>query len=186
MKWQWPDGGWNCDKNPSASDSSFMETLIPLRGLAAFARIVGGRSSKSATESKVLSAVERASINPTEVFLKRRLFKRRKDGSVMSADFVVLHYPRYCHYDVLFGLKVMVEAGFIAERRCRDALDLPESKRLPGGGFAAEKKYYRVTPRRTSGRSVVDWGPTGKKRMNEFVAADALYVLKQAGRFQPA
>jgi hypothetical protein len=35
LHWQWPDGGWNCDKNPAANTSSFMETLLPMRGLAA-------------------------------------------------------------------------------------------------------------------------------------------------------
>jgi len=29
---QWADGGWNCDRAPSASHSS-LETLLPLRGL---------------------------------------------------------------------------------------------------------------------------------------------------------
>jgi len=24
LHWQWPDGGWNCDRNPSADTSSFM------------------------------------------------------------------------------------------------------------------------------------------------------------------
>ena len=38
LEWQWPDGGWNCDKNPQAIHSSFMETLLPLRGLALHAR----------------------------------------------------------------------------------------------------------------------------------------------------
>ena len=38
IEWQWPDGGWNCDVNPEAHHSSFMETLIPLRGLAIHAR----------------------------------------------------------------------------------------------------------------------------------------------------
>src|SRR5512139_1204742 len=33
IKWQWPDGGWNCDKHPEAVNSSFMESLIPLRAL---------------------------------------------------------------------------------------------------------------------------------------------------------
>jgi hypothetical protein len=35
LLWQWPDGGWNCDKNPAADTSSFCETLLPMRGLAA-------------------------------------------------------------------------------------------------------------------------------------------------------
>ncbi|MGB8383944.1 MAG: hypothetical protein WCG47_22310, partial [Dermatophilaceae bacterium] len=36
--WQWPDGGWNCDKNPTAHTSSVQETLLPLRGLARHAQ----------------------------------------------------------------------------------------------------------------------------------------------------
>jgi hypothetical protein len=57
-----------------------------------------------------------------------------------------------------------------------------EAKRLPDGGFPAEKKYYRLTEKKTSGRSLVNWSDTGKKSMNEFVTADALYVLKESGR----
>ncbi len=29
IEWQWPDGGWNCDKRPSANHSSFYESLAP-------------------------------------------------------------------------------------------------------------------------------------------------------------
>ncbi len=51
-------------------------------------------------------------------------------------------------------------------------------------GFPAEEKYYQCTQkiRGMTGRSFVDWGGTSKKRMNEFVTADALYVLKKSGR----
>ena len=169
VKWQWPDGGWNCDKNPRAVNSSFWESLIPLRALALHARLTGNRESRK--------AAKRAS----EIFLKRKLYKRQKDGSIMVADFLKLHYPWYWRYDILFGLKVMAEAGFIGDERCCDALDLLESKRLPDGGFPAEDKYYKVTKKVTTGRSLVDWGGTSKKRMNEFVTADALYVLRKAG-----
>jgi len=100
----------------------------------------------------------------------------------MREEFVELHYPCYWRYDILFGLKVMAEAGFIGDGRCHDALELLESKRLPDGGFPAEKKYYRVTKKMAAGRSLVDWGGTSKKRVNEFVTADALYVLKKSGR----
>ncbi|MFQ5884988.1 MAG: hypothetical protein ACE5IO_07800 [Thermoplasmata archaeon] len=171
-KWQWPDGGWNCDKNPRAINSSFMESLIPLRGLALHGKLTGNRESKK--------TVERAA----EIFLKRELFKKQRDGKVISDDFVKLHYPCYWHYDILFGLKVMAEAGFIGDERCYDALELLESKRLPDGGFPAERKYYQVTQKAkgVTGRSLVDWGGTSKKHMNEFVTADALYVLKESGR----
>jgi hypothetical protein len=170
ITWQWPDGGWNCDKHPEAINSSFMESLIPLRALALHARITGDRLSRQAAG------------RAAHVFLKRHMYRRQADGSVIKADFVRLHYPCYWHYDVLFGLKVMAEAGFIGDERCRDALDVLESKRLPGGGFPAEKKYYRVTEGGTAGRSLVDWGGAGQQRMNEWVTADALYVLKAAGR----
>ncbi|MFQ6089537.1 MAG: hypothetical protein ACE5K0_11655 [Candidatus Methanofastidiosia archaeon] len=172
IKWQWPDGGWNCDKNPKAINSSFMESLIPLRALALHARLTENTESRTAAE------------RAAEIFLKRRLYKRQRDGSVISDDFVKLHYPCYWHYDVLFGLKVMAEAGFIKDERCRDALELLESKQLPDGGFPVEKKYYQVTKKvkGKTGRSLVDWGGTSKKKMNEFTTADALYVLKMAGR----
>jgi hypothetical protein len=157
-QWQWPDGGWNCDKNPDARNSSFMESLIPLRGLARHAKVTGDPGSRAAAE------------RAAEIFLKRHLFRRQADGSVIEEDFVRLHYPCYWRYDILFGLKVMAEAGFMRDKRCREALDLLETKRLPDGSFPAEKKYYRVTDKRVSGRSPVNWGGTSKRHMNEFVS----------------
>jgi hypothetical protein len=170
VKWQWPDGGWNCDRDPKAVNSSFWESLIPLRALALHARLTGKKESREAAK------------RAAEVFLKRRLYKRQRDGKIIVGDFVELHYPCYWRYDILFGLKVMADAGFIGDKRCYDALELLESKRLPDGGFPSEGKYYRVTDKKTAGRSLVDWGGTSKKRMNEFVTADALYVLKKSGR----
>jgi hypothetical protein len=172
LQWQWPDGGWNCDKRPEADSSSFMETLIPLRALVLYARVSG--------DGKVRSAAERAA----EVFLKRQLFKRLSDGAVMDRHFTLLHYPCYWHYDILFALKVMAEAGFISDRRCSAALDLLESKILPDGGFPAEESYARPSRPALSGYSPVSWGGTGRKNMNLFITADALFVLRMAGRQQ--
>jgi hypothetical protein len=171
--WQWPDGGWNCDKNRAARHSSFMESLIPLRGLALHAQLTGDHRSQLAAE------------RAADIFLKRRLFRRQADGGVIRDEFLFLHYPCYWHYDIQFGLKVMAEAGFIGDERCREALDRLEEKRLPDGGFPAEKAYYRVTDQMVSGRSLVSWGGLSKRKMNEFVTADALFVLKAAGRIEP-
>jgi hypothetical protein len=170
LSWQWPDGGWNCDKRPEADSSSFMETLIPLRAVALYARISG--------DLQAGIAAERAA----EVFLKRSMFKRQRDGAVMDKHFVRLHYPAYWHYDILCGLKVMVEAGFISDPRCQQALDLLESRRLPDGGFPADETYARPSRPQLSGYSPVTWGSTSAKKMNPFVSADALYVLRMAGR----
>lgn len=172
LQWQWPDGGWNCDKRPEADSSSFMESLIPLRALALYAQVSG--------DHKVRNAAERTA----EVFLKRRLFRRLSGGSVMDPHFVLLSYPPYWHYHILFALKVMAETGYITDNRCQEALDLLESKRLPEGGFPAEETYSRPTRPGLSGYSPVTWGGRSTKKMNPFVTADALYVLRMAGRLK--
>jgi hypothetical protein len=54
---------------------------------------------------------------------------------------------------------------------------------LSDGGFPAEKRYYRLLGEKpATGRSLVHWGGAGKRIANEFVTADALYVLKESGR----
>ena len=169
LRWQWLDGGWNCDKHPEANKSSFMETLIPLRALSLYARVTG--------DPAVRAASERAA----EVFLKRHLFRRQTNGNVMNSNFVLLHYPAYWHYDILFGLKVMAEAGYLSDPRCREALDRLASKRLPDGGFPAEATYSRPTRSQLAGYTPVTWGGVSRKEMNPFVTADALFVLHAAG-----
>ena len=170
LHWQWPDGGWNCDKNPEASKSSFVETLFPLRALALYSTINA--------DGDVQRAVERAA----EIFLSRHLFRRISDGNVIREEFTKLHYPTYWHYDILVGLRAMVESGFINDQRCSAALDLLESKRLDDGGWPAESKYYKVSNTIQLGADYVDWGGTSIRRMNEWVTVDALSVLQAADR----
>src|SRR2546421_2055155 len=128
LHWQWPDGGWNCDRHPEADTSSFMETLLPMIGLAEYAR--------EAKHAGAKRAVERAA----EVFLRRKLFKRVANGAVITRDFVALHYPLYWHYDVLGGLKAMTRIGKIRDRRCADALDLLQENGLSDGGWPPERR----------------------------------------------
>jgi hypothetical protein len=168
-RWQWPDGGWNCDKRPAADTSSFHETLLAMRGLAAYAAATG--------DADAGAAARRAA----EVFLTRRLFRRRGTGEVIRPDMIRLHYPRYWHYDVLGGLVGMVEVGTIADERCADALELIESQRLPDGGWPGQHRYYRVGGTGT-GRERVDWGGIGRGRHNPWVTVEALVVLRAAGR----
>ena len=175
LHWQWPDGGWNCDRNPKADTSSFMETLLPMRGLAAYGELSGDCTARE------------AALRASEVFLSRRLFKRRSDGRVIHPNFRMLHYPLYWHYDLLGGLKAMAEIGLVTDLRCGDALDLLERKELTNGGWPAEGRFYGVVanshPDSVHGsRERVNWGGSGKNRMNEWVTADALFVLRAAGR----
>jgi hypothetical protein len=172
LHWQWPDGGWNCDRNPSADTSSFMETLTPMRGLAAYAKW---------RQDGTAAAAARAA---AEVFLSRCLFRRRSDGSPIDPSFLKLHYPLYWHHDVLGGLVAMAEKDLLGDRRCEAALDLLESKRLDDGGWPSEAKFYTTSDEPRSGTTAVDWGGTSRKRMNPWVTVQALSVLIKAGRIQ--
>lgn len=149
-----------------------METILPLRALALYARTFDDEKARQASR------------RAAEPFLERELFLRRSDGSVIRKDFTELHYPLYWHYDVLHGLNVLAEAGFIGDQRCTRALDLLASKRLTDGRWPAERRYYRASAQITNGNDHVDWGVTGRSRMNPWVTADALFELKAAGRLR--
>jgi hypothetical protein len=144
-----------------------------LRGLAAYAGITG--------DPQVRAAVERAA----EIFLKRHLFLRVSDGSVMNQEFLKLRYPAYHFYNILWALKIMGEAGYLHDPRCQPALDLLQSKQLGDGSFAAEGKYYYPAHKPaeiTWHGSRVNWGQTGRGKSNEYITLEALAVLRTAGR----
>lgn len=173
IAFQWPDGGWNCDKRPGACVSSVQETLIPLRGLAEWSRATG--------DERARGAAKRAA----EFLLKRRLLWRKRDGVLIEPEWGgpvdKVHYPiRF--YDVLSALLVMTEMGVVRDRRCQDALDLLEQKRLADGSFPVEWTNVKQADRIETRGTFADWGPLHKKKGNPFVTVDALYVLREAGR----
>jgi len=146
------------------------ETLLAMRGLAAY-----GQAHQDA-------AAEGAADRAAEVLLERRLLFRRSTGQLIRAEWAKLHYPVYWHYDLLAALKGIAEVGRIADERCQDGLDLLERKQLPSGGWAAEARYYRGAGERRLHFDHVDWGGVDRRRMNEWVTADALAVLAAARR----
>ena len=175
QKWQWDDGGWNCDNSPTARNSSFHETAIPLRAMALYAKTTGNKKAE-------ISA-KRAS----EVFLKRKLFKNTTGDKITFNRIDKIGIPSTWHYDYFFGLKVMAESGFIDDPRCSDALDLLETCKLPNGGFPAQYRYFTLwdgREKRKSGTSLVDWTPVSKNKSNPFITVDALWVLKTADRLK--
>lgn len=167
--WQWPDGGWNCDRDPDTAMSSVHETLLSLRGLAAYGDAAGDAGARS------------AAVRAAEVLLSRRVAWRRTSDDPLSADAVKLHYPRYWHYDFLGGLVGLSELGLLEEPRCDDALDLLEARRRPDGGWGAGARYWRIGGEGTGVESV-SWGSAAPRGINEWVTADALAVLAAAGR----
>ena len=167
VEWQWPDGGWNCDKTPEANHSSFYESLCPLWGLAEYGKATG--------DVTAIGAVERA----REMFLRHRLFRSCKTGDVINGEWTRLHYPTYWRYDVLQALLVLSRAGPLDDPRCREALDIVEAKRTGEGAWCSEAKFWRRPGSRGSNVEVVDWGASGP---NQMITLNALRVLKSAGR----
>ena len=175
LEWQWPDGGWNCDRRVEADHSSFNESLSTLWGLVEYQRATGDKS--------FLKPIERAS----ELFLQHRLFRSDKTGEIIAPEWCLLHYPLYWRYDILQALLILSRAGKLRDPRTREALDMVEKKRGPDGLWRAEECYWslRRTPLKdakviNSNIEVVDWGRKGPNRM---ITLNALRVLKAAGRF---
>ena len=172
LHWQWPDGGWNCDRRPEVTASSLHETVLPMRALAAWAAVSGDGASRGAATSAA------------EVLLRRSVVFRRSDPSrLVRTSWGELRYPAYWHHGLLSGLVALAGAGGVGDTRCAPALDLLERKRLPGGGWPAEGRWHRdpAGPVRPSGEHV-GWGGASRTRPNEWVTTDALAVLSAAGR----
>ncbi len=115
--WQWPDGGWNCDRHVEARMSSVNETFLPLRGLLA----LGGREDTA----------DRA----CEFLLDRHVIYRRTDGQPLQPAVAQLHYPAYWHYDLLAGLTALADARRLGDARFRPSPRPAESLRLEAGGW---------------------------------------------------
>lgn len=169
LKWQWPRGGWNCDKRPAASHASFHESLLPMRALFHYANETGNDEAR------------RGAMKAAKMFLDRKLFRRKTDGEVIDPRFLVLHYPYHWRYNILHGLKAMAEAGLLRDRRCREPLVALKKMQLDGGGLASSPtRPYKRAVNATGPHTPADFGPYGARRVNPFVTIDALYVLRQA------
>jgi len=167
LEWQWPDGGWNCDKDTDARHSSFYESLAPMWGLIEYHRVTG--------DADCVKATRRAA----ELFLRHRLFRSEKTGEVIDPNWLLLHYPLYWHYDILQALVILSRLGPLTDPRLNEVLDILESKRLPNGCWKAHGFYWAPMGKRASNVDVVDWGRRGP---NEMITLNALRVLKAAGR----
>lgn len=166
MRWQWPDGGWNCDRSASGRRSSFHESLIPMWALFEWGRAGGDR--------RAAQAATRAA----ELFLSHRLFRRGGTGRPIHASWVTLHYPPYWHYDILQALHLLARMGLAADERTRDALDLLAARRRPDGRWQAGG-YWWSPPGHSRTPEAVDWGRGGP---SEMITLNALRVLRAAGR----
>ena len=168
LHWQWPDGGWNCDKRPTARHSSFNESLPPLRGLVAHRRTL------ARSRPELDDAIDRAA----EFFLRHRVVESERTGEVASERFVELAWPPYWHYGLLPGLRALEEAGRLGDPRVSPALDRLEALRGEDSQWHASRRYWRRGTTGT-GTELVSWGAAGESRM---LTLHARAVLAAAGR----
>lgn len=169
-EWQWPDGGWNCDKRKEARKSSLIETFIPVQALDYY--------GKAKNDKTALNTAKRAA----EVLLKRKLFKSQSTEVTINKNFVLLSYPNFYNYNILSTLRIIADIGLIHDERCTEALAKLLSKQLKNGGFPLEKRIIKTSSELITRGSNADWGNSGKKRHNAFVTIEALYILKKANR----
>ena len=114
VKYQLPDGGWNCDETAytrAQPKSSVVSTLPVLESLLAI-------SDRSPEETNALDA-------GAEYLVKRRLVHSLTTGEVINEDWLRLTFPRFYEYDVLRGLSFCIE--WAAQR----------GKQLPGTSIEA-------------------------------------------------
>lgn len=167
LRWQWPDGGWNCDRAASGRRSSFHESLIPMWALWEYAGATGDRDAAAAAGRSA------------ELFLEHRLFRRGGTGRAIHPSWIVLHHPPYWHYDIGHALHLLGRMGRLGGERASDALDLLEDRRLADGRWRAGGRWWNP-PGSNRVPEAVDWGRDGPSPM---LTLNALRILRRAGRW---
>jgi hypothetical protein len=159
---QWADGGWNCDRHPNATHSSFYESVLAMAALADYARATGN------------AAAAQASRRAAEFFLAHRVYKSHTSGQPGDPKWLKLRYPEYWHYDYLHGLVMLMRAGALPDARAQDALDVLREQQQPDGRWVtAGAQYWRGTMG-TYG-DPAGWTATSASQM---LTLNALRVLK--------
>jgi hypothetical protein len=156
LRSQWPDGGWNCDRDPGAHRSSFHESLAPMWGLVEY--------HGATRDADALAAAERCG----QLLLEHQLFRATRTGRVIDSEWLRIHWPHYWHYDVFHGLRAVAMLGRIGDSRAADARQLLLDRRRPDGTWRADgRRYWRRTT------EAVDWADA-----RQIVTAAALAMLQ--------
>ena len=141
LRSQWPDGGWNCDRRPGATHSSFHESLAPIWGLVEYHRETGDQRAWDAAQAT------------GELLLKHEVFKSMRTGAPIDSEWLHIHWPHYWHYDFFHGLRALSLLGLAEDPRAGPAMEHLRSLRRADGTWRAGGKRYWA--RHTE---VVDWG----------------------------
>lgn len=166
MEWQWPDGGWNCDRRPQAHRSSFHETLPPIWGLHEYAAAAGDRDAETAAR------------RGAELLLEHRLFRTLATGETISPDWLTPHWPPYWHYDVLQALVILRRMRLADDSRAADAVAQLRRRRRSDGRWKASRRWWKP-PGSNRAPEAVDW--RRDEAGDRMVTLRALSVLRAAG-----
>jgi len=161
VEWQWPAGGWNCDRRPATSHPSFHESITPLWGLAEYAAATGD------------TAAAEAAARAAEMFLEHRLFRSHTTGAVGDRRWLDLHWPPYWAYDFGWGLTVLARAGALPDERAREALALLRARQGDDGRWSTDRRWTNFSRRDPIA------GPA--RAPSELLTLNALRTLRAAG-----
>jgi hypothetical protein len=171
LRYQWPNGGWNCSKIPKAKGPTIVHTAYGMRGLVTY------RPVKDSPE------IRRAIDDCAEILLERQLYLKRTNGKPLRPVYTKTAYPYPRLYNFMAGLHILTRSGHITDPRCDAALDLLESKYIEGQGWEMERKLFHHNENKEDFTNV-HWEKEKLGKANQFLTVDALEILRESGRFQ--
>ena len=161
VKIQNPDGGWLCPywkAHVKDTHGCFYGTICPLE---AFSEVPQAERSP-----EIRRAIERGA----EFLLMHRLYKADHHGfKVIKGHWTRFGFPWFYGYDVLRGLSVLTNLGYVDDDRLADAARLMVQKRQPDGKWLLE-----TAP---TGRMQTNIEAVGKP--SKWITLNALKVLKR-------
>lgn len=163
VRWQWPDGGWNCDTKASGRRSSFHETLGAMWGLFEYGR--------AASDDQALYAAHAAA----DLVLDHLVLYRSDRDQAIRPQWLKLAYPWYWHYGLLSAMVVLDRMGMGDDPRADAAKQLLAEKRRADGWWATEHQWWKGPGSRIA-PEVIDWPSVGEP--NPFVTIHALRILE--------
>jgi hypothetical protein len=165
IHWQWPDGGWNCDRRRDVTHSSFYESITPLWALGEYAGATGDSAAREARD------------RAAEFFLAHRVYLSHSSDTPGDPKWLKLRYPEYWHFDYLHGLVMLARAGALPDPRAADALRLLRDQQQPDGRWVPSGPQY------WKGRSGLYGDAAGwsASSVSQMLTLNALRVLKTVG-----
>jgi hypothetical protein len=170
LRYQWPGGGWNCNKKPNTKGPTIVHTAFGMRGLVSYQSV------------KRSEAIAGAIYDSAQMLLARQVYLKRSNGEPLRPVYTKLSYPYPRLYDFMAGLHILTRAGYIADPRCERALDLLESKFVDGEGWPTERKLFHHNPSK-EGFTNARWEDARIGAASEHLTVDALEILRAARRF---